>query len=58
MSENVYILFGAFPSDKSSYLEVINTETGERVKLWFGPGNMGIWNEYHDDHKFSSNELK
>ncbi len=48
IAENVYAMFATFPSQKASFLIVINTETGERVKLTFGPGNLGHWDESHD----------
>ncbi len=47
IAENVHVMFATFPNEKASHLIVINTETGERVMLTFGPGSMGHWNESH-----------
>ena len=38
---NVHVMFGGFVDDRQSQMIVINTETGERIRITFGPGNNG-----------------
>ncbi len=47
IATNLTVMFGTFPQQKASYIVIINTETGERIKIWFGPGHNGEWNESH-----------
>ena len=35
LGHNVYVMFENFPKDRCPYLIVVNTETGERVRLMF-----------------------
>lgn len=35
MGTNCTIMYGTFPSDRLRYLIVVNTETGERIRIKF-----------------------
>ena len=40
-ASNVAVMFATFDHEKASHIDVINRETGERVRIHFGPGRFG-----------------
>lgn len=47
IASNVMVMMATHPHERASHIEIINKDTGERVRVWFGPGHNGHWNESH-----------
>ena len=50
-ASNVAVMFATFDHEKAAHIDVINRETGERVRIHFGSGSFGHFVEEKEAHK-------
>jgi hypothetical protein len=49
-SSNSAVMFSTFDKDKAAHIDIINRETGERIRVHFGPGHFGKFIEKDDEY--------